>query len=386
MTNPFTFGESLSPKNLVDREREVEQVTQSLLDGGRLFVIGPRRYGKTSILKAARVKATAQGVRTIVVNVESQMSLAALAGEIVSEVAALFEPTIQERSSRIVEWFSGLRPQVNYEALTDTISVSISAGDYESQSRDIATALNAADKFAAERGARIGIILDEFQEISKREGLPSEQQLRAVVQEHHHLSYVFAGSDTTLLLAMINQHSRPFYRLGGSMFIDAIPRPDMRAFIRKSFDSHGLNATAEGVEQILNLASDTPYNIQKLAARAFAAVRSGEIDQLDLSGASYAIDRVLIEEKVNHLALFKTFTPKQRRFLVAMADPRYANYTLAKLSRTIQVAYSTLRSARESLVKTDVLRPTYESVDDEYVFVDPFFALWITRFTSGTYD
>ena len=53
MKNPFEFGRELGAEELVDREDEVAAVMRTLREGGKLFLVGPRRYGKTSILKTA---------------------------------------------------------------------------------------------------------------------------------------------------------------------------------------------------------------------------------------------------------------------------------------------------------------------------------------------
>ena len=56
---PFEFGRELSGSELVDREDELAMVVRTMQEGGRLFLIGPRRYGKTSILRAATETAEA---------------------------------------------------------------------------------------------------------------------------------------------------------------------------------------------------------------------------------------------------------------------------------------------------------------------------------------
>jgi len=43
----------LSADELVDRKEELQAVVADMTEGSKLFLIGPRRYGKTSILKAA---------------------------------------------------------------------------------------------------------------------------------------------------------------------------------------------------------------------------------------------------------------------------------------------------------------------------------------------
>ncbi len=61
LPNPFKFGLVMEPADLVDREEEVAATVSSLHNGQRLFLIGPRRYGKTSILRKASAVANKEG-------------------------------------------------------------------------------------------------------------------------------------------------------------------------------------------------------------------------------------------------------------------------------------------------------------------------------------
>ena len=50
--NPFEFGRELSESELVDREQELDLVERAIVNRGKFFLMGPRRFGKTSILSA----------------------------------------------------------------------------------------------------------------------------------------------------------------------------------------------------------------------------------------------------------------------------------------------------------------------------------------------
>ena len=52
--NPFEFGRPVDDLELVDRQSEVRAAKAALTQGQKLWLIGPRRYGETSILVAAQ--------------------------------------------------------------------------------------------------------------------------------------------------------------------------------------------------------------------------------------------------------------------------------------------------------------------------------------------
>src|SRR5437870_13851724 len=65
MENPFQFGRELGAGELVDREEEIAQVARTIRQGGKLFLVGPRRFGKTSVLKAAEDRLLSEGAAVL---------------------------------------------------------------------------------------------------------------------------------------------------------------------------------------------------------------------------------------------------------------------------------------------------------------------------------
>src|SRR5438105_6808207 len=73
--NPFEFGRELGVDEIVDRDAEVAEVVEAIEQGGKLFIVGPRRYGKTSILKAAEDRLRTAGAVGLQYDAESYPSL-----------------------------------------------------------------------------------------------------------------------------------------------------------------------------------------------------------------------------------------------------------------------------------------------------------------------
>ena len=226
LPTPFVFGRILDAAEIVDRERELKTLVKRLRQGQRHFLIGPRRYGKSSLLAAAAAQATQAGTPTVLVNAESYTSLDALAGGIVAAASAVISPNLKERLVGVVEWFSAVRPVAEYDAISDSVKVSIAPRDTAPAAQTVAEALSSLDVLAKARGHTIGVVIDEFQVVTEFGGIDAERILRAAVQRHRHLSYVFAGSHTRMLLSMTTEHDRPFYRLGDSQYLGPVPREE----------------------------------------------------------------------------------------------------------------------------------------------------------------
>ncbi len=324
------------------------------------------------------------GVPTILVNAERYTSLEALAGGIAAEASKLTSASLRDRVLGVLEWFSVLKPQAEYDALTDTIKVTVAPREKAVAPNTLADALDALNRLAEAKSQRIGIIVDEFQVLNERGGIPAERTLRAVIQRHGHLSYVFAGSDTRMLLAMIGEHARPFYRLGDSQMLGSVPRPEFGTFISDCLNSRKQSITPAALQRIFEVSEDVPYNVQKLCAYIWEQAEPTANRIVDVELVESALANVLELSHTNFLALYLTLTATQQRLIAGMAQVPNSDETVASAARRIGVADSTYRAARSAFLQRDLLREDYtDRVSKRVVFVDPFFAAWLRGFVRG---
>src|SRR5215471_1077111 len=74
MENPFVFGEIVKQRQFVDREKELQDLVRDLTDVQKVFLLSPRRFGKSSLVAFALLKLEKQHVRTVNVTVSSYAS------------------------------------------------------------------------------------------------------------------------------------------------------------------------------------------------------------------------------------------------------------------------------------------------------------------------
>ena len=128
MKNPFEFGRELDAEELVDRDDEVRSVVSAVMEAGKLFLIGPRRYGKTSILHVASERATRSGAMVFRYNAEAFPTLEQLAARIVTDTASELTPTLEKATHAFASFFSRVRPTASYDSVRHTWSVSFGRG------------------------------------------------------------------------------------------------------------------------------------------------------------------------------------------------------------------------------------------------------------------
>src|SRR5512146_2690316 len=97
--NPFVYGEVVPADAFVDRESEIEHLTRDLLAGQKIFLISPRRYGKSSLVRQALTAAGRAGALTVEVTVSSYSSYVAFL-----EGYARALVSLEERPDRARGW------------------------------------------------------------------------------------------------------------------------------------------------------------------------------------------------------------------------------------------------------------------------------------------
>ena len=114
MENLFEFGRELGFDDLVNRVAELEELRQIINNSGKLFVIGPRRFGKTSILKSAAEKSAKEGNTILRYNAESFTEIDGLVKKIIEDSAKLLKGTVEKTGEQIKRYFKSLRPEISF--------------------------------------------------------------------------------------------------------------------------------------------------------------------------------------------------------------------------------------------------------------------------------
>ncbi len=391
MKNPFEFGRELGVAEIVDREAEIVEVVETITQGGKLFMIGPRRYGKTSILKAAEDRLQGAGAVVLRYDAESYPSLDLLVNSLVAGAARQLKGGIQRTGEQVRKFFSRLRPELNFSATERewTAKVAVAASDAtEHHVTLLVEALDGLEHLAKvqPKDRPVGLIIDEFQKVIEIGGPAAEAHIRAAIQRHQRAGYVFAGSKTRLLTSMTTDASRPFYRLGASRFIGPVPRPDFTRFLHEKFVGSRFGVPDPGVlNLVLNLAEDVPYNVQMLAHACWEDLRAQSKSKqpvLDDAVVKRALERLVRQYDPFYTQLWNGLTAIQQKTLVLTITEAGTNLQSMKVVRALGKGPSTVRRSLGLLMDRGILREEESAGNIRMRFEDPFFAQWIAMFTA----
>jgi energy-coupling factor transporter ATP-binding protein EcfA2 len=389
--NPFRYGGDVGAKDLIDRQEETAQVESTIRNGEKLFLIGPRRFGKTSILRASEERLTAEGAIVIRLNAESYPTIDMLVQKIVSTAAVRLKGKVETVASQMGRFFSILKPEVKYSVVEQEWSVSVGVNKLESDGsvKLLADALDGLEKLAQEvpSSRPVGLILDEFQSIIQRGGSTAEGQIRSVIQEHSRIGYVFAGSQTRLMSEMVSKHDRPFYRLGASHFLGRIPRIEFAAHLGKNFRNSGFSVKDQvAIDSILDSAEEVPYNVLMLAHICWEDLRTKSGS--DRSVLTATLVKNALVRAVNSLdpiftQTWNKLTVAQQKTLIAVIRQDGTGLRSTAVAQSLGLPVSTLQSALLALHDQNILRDDPVAGKIRMRFEDPFFAQWVRMTVMG---
>ncbi|MGQ0813859.1 MAG: hypothetical protein ACT4O1_05280 [Gemmatimonadota bacterium] len=378
MQNPFEYGRELGPGELVDRETEVSEVKTALLQGGKLFLIGPRRFGKTSLHNVAAHEARQEGAVVLRYNVEAFPRISVLIATLIADATHVLSGPVERVAQGVTRLFQRLRPSVSYNPLDQSWSVSLGLDTEREPIPHLAQALNSLEAAASEAERPVGLILDEIQHLLLPGGTNAEGQLRAAVQEHRHVGYVFAGSDTRFLTAVTTDAGRPFYRLGAVRVLGPVPRAAFLEFLRAGFSRLPVAIAPGALEAILEGAEEVPYNVQQLAHYIWGII-AAEGDAATLTSERVIELRDELARRLDPLysASWLSLTTAQQAALQAVVHEIGVGLYRRDVLKRYDLSASAMKKALDALLERNLIRREPSMGADRLKLEDPLFGTWV---------
>jgi hypothetical protein len=379
--NPFVYGEIVPREAFADREAELARLVKDLGAGQKVFLISPRRYGKSSLIHHALA---ALGRRRFVTLELTVSSFSSYVGFLEGYARALV--SLERRHEVVRSWLRDLVHSTRSEVRLDAgpggqaqLAVSFPAVRSGRDAQRLAEDVFAMPaRIAARLSRKLIVALDEFQAIAQFNGGSVEHALRAAVQQQRDVGYVFAGSEPSLMEQMIGP-KRPFYRAGPVMRLNRIPPADFTAFVEARFRDSGVRPEAGLGQAIVDLAGNLPYDVQRLAHETWddvSAMRRRTVGYEDLHAT---LRRLLTEQDPVFEAIWQRLTLAQRATLRAVVLEEGRELLAADTrARHRQGGASSVQAALAALVRLDLVT---REVDGRYVVVDSLMREWVARKT-----
>ena len=370
METPFVFGKIATEKNFTDREQETAHLIQSFTSLVNTIIISPRRWGKSSLVNKAAQLAMEQDKKLRICHIDlfnvrsEEHFYSLLAQKVISATSTRWEEAIENAK----KFFSRLVPKITISPdPTNEISIDF---DWEEVKRNPDEVLDLAEKIAQEKGLKIVVCVDEFQNIAEfTDPDYFQKKLRSHWQLHQHVAYCLYGSKRHMMLEVFTNSSKPFYKFGNLIFLRKIDTPHLTAFFSSRFADTGKSITDEAGLLIAQLTDNHPYYAQQLAQSAWLRTKDVCTEEIVREAHTALVEQL----SLLFVTITETLTTQQLNYLKALLAGEKAISSTEVMHRYQISSPTSIARSKAALVKNDVL----DNQAGEYSFQDPIYAYWL---------
>ena len=370
--NPFYYGEVVTGENFTNRVDEIERLRTELCGGHNVFLISPRRYGKTSLIVNTLEQIKKRGLFVFYMDLYKVASFRELVEAYAKGIVRSSRTKVEKISDFVKDLFPKIRPKIILgEDGMPSIEVDIKLKDGELVD-SLAELLNVPQKIAERRKTNFVVVFDEFQEIVNLDGEKLEKLMRASFQHHHNVAYLFAGSKRHLLYNMVSDPNRAFYKLGDIMNLPKIPPNEMMKFVKDKFSEGPINISEEVIDFVLELSENVPYNIQYLCHHLWnRCLQVKEVKKVDIDAV---MANIINEQTANYISVWDGLSMHQRLFLKAIIkSPEASIFSKEFVSENELGTPGSVQKSISLLTKKNII----DTEDKHIRFNDVFFKEWI---------
>lgn len=375
--NPFTYGALVADETFTDREVELDELTRDLRNGQSVALIAPRRYGKSSLVKAALSRLLAEEMLVVEVDLMTTPTKERFAAKLAKSIHDDVASSLM-KAKEALRFFNSLRvvPTVTVDmdgSVRFSFSASRSPGDIDAT---IERLLELPAELAAERKRSLVMFFDEFQEVTSLDThLPA--LMRSIFQTQPKVAHLYAGSKRDMMLTLFTDRNEPFFRSAKMMEIDVIPPPLFAEFIREQFDRTNRGVSDEAVDRLLGVTEGHPYATQELAFALWDEVPEGFT--ATVADFEDALAAVLRSENARFTLIWENATPTQKVVLQAFAsEPGRPFSNGYRLAHDLPPA-SFVQRALKPLIADELVR---KRADDLYEIAEPFLREWVLAYVT----
>lgn len=378
--NPFVLSPIIPDAYFCDRKKETEDLVRQVINGSNILLMSPRRMGKSGLIHHVfdrpEIKKT---YYTFYIDIYETSSLEEFVQKLGQEITSRLSRRGLGPLTGFLRALRSLRGVFSIDPSSGMPSFTVGIGEITRPDvtlDEIFSYLENADKPCI-------IAIDEFQKVADYEQKNVEAILRSRIQLLSNTTFIFSGSERSILAQMFGSASRPFYQSTSTMSLGPIARQVYTDFAIRLFNEAGKTLEQDAVVALYDLVQGYTYYLQRSLNTVFSILPDSVI--CDRSFVFERIDEILTANTDTYQDLLSALTPNQRALLSAVAREGNAmNITSTEfIARHGLGAVSSVQSAARSLLKRQLLT---RDTQKRYYLDDKFLELWLARPYGITLD
>jgi len=371
--NPFSFGSIVKNEKFCNRKEELYQLKKHIKDNYSVWLFSPRRYGKSSLVHKMLEDESITGIYFDFYNVRSVDDFCKKYADTIAKQLFSWDQEISTIVKKIGSYFSNLKSSVSFDEFGHP-SFRIEKLDITDQ-KDVETILNVPNEIAKNSKKPICIAFDEFQEINRIDPFLINW-MRSAFQNHEKISYVFLGSQQSLMEDIFSSDYSPFYEFAEKMNLRAIKAKEWEVFIKQKFEENDLLIKQKQIDTILEKSGGHPHFTQYFSSAVFDLIREG-LDQNREDFTEIWMGRILQSQSLFFQDIYDQLTNIQRQVLTTLAviKPKDELFSSASRMKYQLPTSSSILRAIQAMSKRNIII----KADTRYSIINPIFKEWLIR-------
>ncbi len=368
MANPFLFGKTVSKASFTDRESETKQLLSNVKSGINTIIVSPRRYGKTSLIKNLASVNKDSKIIFVHIDIYNIRTEQEFYNKFSAKIIEVTSSRLDERIKMLKKFLSRFRPSVSVDmGYESDFEFSLNLSDNPDETEDI---LNLPEKISKEKGLKIVVCLDEFQNIGYFQNpLAFQKTCRSYWQNHEGVSYILFGSKQHMLTGLFQKRNAPFYRFGEIIYLGKIDTRFLTEFIMERFASTKKEITAELAANLVAFVKNHPYYTQQLAYILWNLTKQKATEEL----LHQAKETLLDQNTMFYQSEVENISNSQINFLKAVISGEKKFNSRESLLKYNLNSTANVSRVKKALVKKEILNIFQHQIE----FYDTIFELWL---------
>lgn len=354
--SPFPYQGPLEPDQVRGRQELIAELTERVTEHRVTALLGPRRYGKTSVLRRVAADVAAGGAAVVWVDLYEVASMA--------DVAARLDDAL----ARIT---GGLGEQLAKVAAGASLNLGVVRVELRTSGRarpdPVLTVSALLDVLTrAARGRPTVVLFDEFSSIARVDGAAG--LLRTGLQHHYQeLGLVFAGSEPSMMRMLFTDQAEPFYAQADLVEITPLSTVEVVDLVVDGFAATDRSA-GPLPQRIASSTAGHPQRTMQVADTAWRLVPPGA----EATSATWedTLQRVRAATADGNERLYSGLQAKEKAVLRILAG---GSSIFGSTARLLDLSVGAAQHARDRLVD----RGHLVVGEDGVRVVDPLMADWL---------
>jgi hypothetical protein len=257
----LNVGKPVTGEELIGREKEINEIIQTIKAGQSVALIAPRRFGKTSIMMEVMNRLNHEKYFIGSIDIFTVPDIEQLAFEITYQVLKnrKLDEALNKLKRNLGEILTNIKLRKEVEGAEFILGFGKPQNDPWEQLR---SSVRFIETFALKYNKKICFAFDEFGDIEKLDGIEIIKLFRGIIQNQKQSVYIFSGSYESVMNKIFVTSKSPFYRMVKIVEPSFLKKEDLIKFTEKKFRKLNISYDIDNLSRGVELTKGHPYYIR----------------------------------------------------------------------------------------------------------------------------